>query len=263
MSAYMIIAPGAGLFWVALAGAGRRNGFPQPSSYVIASFLSGMLLTLPAFAAEQAIQEIAPSGNQLLGLTAGPVEEACKFAAVWLVAARFTARDGSEKRTAAAVSASMGFAAVENVAYLAAYGPAIIPARTIVSPVLHMAWALIWGRTLDRNRSAAWGTGALLLAGALHSAYNMTLDATPLAVIPAALIACRIIWGASAKRENPAQEGEGCLYCRGKAANITGICPACGKPVRAEPCQGCGEQVSPQADFCHGCGLRQESGKEE
>ena len=262
MSAYMIIAPGAGLFWVALSGAGRRNGFPQPPSYVIVSFVAGILLTLPAFAAERAIQELIRPGSGLMGMTAGPIEETCKFAAAWFAAARFAAREGSEKMTAAAASASMGFAAVENVAYMAQFGPAAIPARTIVSPALHLAWALIWGRAMDRDRSAARAAGALLLGAVLHSAYNLAVETTVLAVIPALPLAGWIIWGAGAKKENPAQDGEGCLYCRGKAANITGICPACGKPARAEPCQGCGESVSPQAEFCHGCGLRQEQVKE-
>ena len=238
LTLYMTLSAAAGLIWTALAGAGGRNGFPQPHSFIIMAFLTGILFTLPAFAAEYALNEVLPDEGApiILAIMAGPVEEVSKFAA-----ARFiTDRTPTERRlpgspTAAAAAAAMGLAAVENVAYLIRHGLALAaPSRFLVTPLVHLAWTMVWGRPMKRPERPAWFTMALIAGIGCHSLYNILVTISGYLALPAILLATWYVW------REPGAPKPGCRFCAGQSAGITGICPACGQEAAPRNCAQCG-----------------------
>src|SRR5512137_1755434 len=115
-----------------------------------------------------------------LWLIVGPVEEFVKMSAVLVFAYRRKEFDEPSDGVIYAAAAALGFAALENVIYLARHGEQIIMLRGIFANSGHALDAAIWGLALSKAKAAPnitskrVGIIALgwLLAAAVHALYD-------------------------------------------------------------------------------------------
>lgn len=121
----------------------------------------------------------------------GPVEEISKFLAVLFTSLYRKEFTTSSDGIILAISASLGFAAIENVLYLWTFGLEFTIPRLILSNLGHAAYSVFWGYSL----AVVLNEGApnhlliigLLIASILHGAYNYFLTLSLLGAIIALL----------------------------------------------------------------------------
>ena len=110
----------------------------------------------------------------------GPIEEFSKFLAVFLAAHRKDDFSNAYDGILLAISAALGFAGIENVLYLYAFGPDITIPRLLLGNLGHAAYSMFWGYALGvvMHEKAAFSTltVGLLVASLLHGAYNYFLN---------------------------------------------------------------------------------------
>lgn len=107
----------------------------------------------------------------------GLVEETVKFIPFWLIGTRLHHFDEPIDGIIYASFVALGFATYENFYYLPALDGLEAIGRAVVSPVVHVAFASVWGYACSRaqieGRSLWPAAGrALLLAAVLHGAYD-------------------------------------------------------------------------------------------
>ena len=111
---------------------------PAPRRLIALTYGLGCLATIPAAIVELVIlgdsflEEGVAIGAVAPGMlfVVGPVEEACKFAAVRLYAYRSLYFDEPIDDLVYAAAASLGFASLENLAHVLQFGPAKTNATT-------------------------------------------------------------------------------------------------------------------------------------
>ncbi len=211
-------AGGPALFWLWVVW--RRDRFEaEPRRLVFATFLLGGFSTLPAALAESALGgdlELAAAGLAGLAISAvavvGPVEELAKFLVVWRLPYQKRAFNEPLDGLVYAAAAAMGFAAVENLAYVAAHGVAVMLLRGPISTLAHLLFALPYGLALGRARVGRAGAvavvGALLAAALGHGLFDLFLSAAQvdslwalLALLVAPLVAILIRGARGALRQ--------------------------------------------------------------
>ena len=226
------------LVWIWLATRQGRNGGNQPLLPMAGSFVTGMVFTLPALSAEELVLTLSGGDPASVLVASGPIEECAKLVAA-LPAIALTARFGTKGWcTAHAVSASMGFAAAENVAYLHEFGLEGLLIRGTMTTVIHLGLALVWGRAFELRRTPnnlLYPMAAMALASVIHTGYNLvTIDTGIGATIAASALS--LAW---------------VLYGYPRVANADPqLQPASNNPV----CTACTAALEPTVNFCQSCG---------
>lgn len=174
----------------------------EPQKLIVRAFLLGTLAVIPAGVLEFAINLFLPFlerpdvASLAIGmfLVVGPVEELAKFITVRATIYRDPEFDEVMDGVVYAASAALGFAALENVAYVArrlieeglGSGLGTAAVRAILTTPGHVAFSGTWGYYLGlyKVRTAQKGTPAhkgwvvwkgLIPASLMHGAWNFII----------------------------------------------------------------------------------------
>ena len=110
----------------------------------------------------------------------GPIEELSKFFAVFVVAHKKNDFSNAYDGILLAISAALGFASIENVLYLFAFGVETTIPRLLLGNIGHVTYSMFWGYALGvvMHEGAFFSTlgFGLLIASILHGTYNYFLN---------------------------------------------------------------------------------------
>lgn len=153
------------IFWLWIIYQGDRYQ-PEPKSLIIRTFFLGIVIAIPVAIIEAILyprplpqgQVSLPLAAYLSFVVAGLTEESGKFFVVRRSIYNspfFTeAYDGLIYSAAAA----LGFASLENVAYILSFGWDVILVRGLVSNLAHVLFASLWGYPLALHRLGIKGS---------------------------------------------------------------------------------------------------------
>ena len=172
------VAPSALLLWYFY----KRDLNPEPRGELIKTFLLGMVIVVPVLIVGFVLYFLMPSVAHpvLAGLYAAVVlaavpEESFKFLVVTRYSARHPAFNEPMDGVVYGVTASLGFATLENILYVAAGGWTVALLRAFTAVPAHACFGAIMGyyvgkaRFVDRrNVVAFWGLLAAILFHALY-----------------------------------------------------------------------------------------------
>lgn len=176
----LLLSFGPGLIWLWFFH--RQDRRPEPGHLIGKTFLWGAFFVLPAAAIESLYSKfISQPPNALVlflitVLGVGLVEEAAKLGAVWVAAWRQQEFDEPVDGIIYAITAALGFAALENMIYALRFGIGVVPARALITLLAHASFSGIAGAYLARARfgKASFWPG-LALAALLHGGYDFIL----------------------------------------------------------------------------------------
>jgi RsiW-degrading membrane proteinase PrsW (M82 family) len=191
------VAPGIFWLWYFL----RRDALrPEPRHLIIRMFFLGALAGMAAAVLEHLVfgtlvLEFEGGRYRSILLAAaliGLIEEGMKFAAVYFGVYRHAEFNEVIDGIIYAVAASMGFATLENIAYVLQGGLGVGVLRAVLSVPGHAFFAAVMGYNIGRAKFAGpreweWLAGGVVLAAAAHAAYDavvLTQTALALAVVP-------------------------------------------------------------------------------
>ena len=184
----------------------KDRHLPEPVSSLLLAFTLGLVsaaLSRVLYAAlgwaSLRYDAIALADGNTLGLLAysmlgiGPVEELAKLLPFLLIVLWHPEMDEPIDGIIYASFVALGYAAVENVMYLAYLTPWESAARGFAGPVVHMLFASVWGYTIGCARirgdsiPRAIATGFVIASG-LHGLYDFivlqkTFNALPIAAL--------------------------------------------------------------------------------
>lgn len=175
----------------------------EPLFLLIRTFVLGMIAVIPAIAWEQPFEAwfVEPPNvlAQLLAVfvVVGLGEELFKFFAVYVAVWRSRHLNEVMDGIVYAVTAALGFAAVENLLYTATFGLEVAPARALVASLAHASFSGVmgfhfgWARLYAAKPERSLLTG-IALAGGLHGVYDYILVsgvATPLLAVLVIVVA--------------------------------------------------------------------------
>lgn len=244
-------------------------------------FLWGCVLTVPAGLLEHITnarveQETLLQSARVSFLLIAPVEEFFKLLAVWI--GIYRRRDFREPTDGLiySITSGLGFASVENVVYMAFFGPHVLLLRAVFATPAHVMFSAMWGYSMGvarfrRERELLTILKGLLVAIVLHGAYNFLVAVSPttgvISLIPLMVLMAwlmnRRIQHFRANYPFPSI-GKGPLVC----------CPTCGAYTleAGEHCSRCGAiipqmeidaprfcgicraRIDPSRDVCRRCG---------
>ncbi|HEU4798355.1 MAG TPA: PrsW family glutamic-type intramembrane protease [bacterium] len=181
----LAIAPG--VFWVWYFR--RRDHLrPEPRHLVGRVFVIGGLAAiaavfLEALAFRAAGIDLSDSfvpSTALAALIIGAVEESAKLGALYLSVFRHAHFDEVMDGILYAVTASLGFATVENIGYVLQGGADVAILRAVLSVPGHAFFGAVMGFYVGVAKFAGrsgplWFFGGLLLAAAAHAAYDAAI----------------------------------------------------------------------------------------
>ena len=267
-----------------------RSRYKRPSRRLLTlTFILGALGTVPALGlnvlGQEAIGRLLGSGDVshflVLLLVVGPVEESIKFLVVFGYSWRKPEFDEPLDGVIYSATAALGFAAAENLIYLAQSDPTLVLLRGPLSNPGHALFSAFWGLSLSQAKAApnlmrarlpilAAGLGA---ASFVHSLFDVLLVAAArLSVVFFALLLVSMIglflWVRSRINYHRATSphGEGTMiWPTGRFCQECGVrgtsgapCPGCGafipEPVEQQLCPICSASQRPGAKFCKDCG---------
>ena len=273
----VLVAFTPGLFWLWFFL--RQDVYrPEPRGLIALTFLLGCLSTIPAVIAEAIFLgdfELGEGASlstvaATMLLVVGPVEELCKFAVVRLKPYRSLYFDEPMDGLVYAAAASLGFASLENLVYVAAFGPAVMILRAPLSTVAHLVFGSIWGYALGVHHGSGYNRAGLVvaslaLASFAHATFNIAALAFPLAAV--ALVIGGGVWAFGrfkwGQRVSPFRNRRNfpevqCPSCDQLVRVTSRFCRYCGVSIGSGPrrlfCGYCGNQNRPDAAFCTGCG---------
>ncbi len=166
----VVLALAPSLFWFWFFA--RQDKRPEPARVLLRVFFWGVMMVIPATVLENSIETFF--GSTVLVVLTGLIEEGFKFLAASSIAKHKNFDepiDGLIYSTAAA----LGFATLENLAYMLRSDPSLILVRGPITTLGHILFSLTWGyaMSLRRFRNAhnvlrrGWLLGALL-----HTIFN-------------------------------------------------------------------------------------------
>lgn len=139
----------------------NRDLHPEPRSVVMRTFWYGVLITVPAALGEHfetrlfalVIHEspLAASLNSAF-LCAAFIEELLKFWVLWSYASKTQAFDEPMDGIVYGVTASLGFATLENILYVSQHGMGTAVVRALLAVPGHAAWGAIMGYYVGQSR---------------------------------------------------------------------------------------------------------------
>jgi RsiW-degrading membrane proteinase PrsW (M82 family) len=132
-------------------------------------------------------------------LAIGPIEELSKLLFFVLIVIRFEEFDEPLDGIIYASFIGLGYAAIENWQYLDYLTPLQATARGFASPVVHIAFASIWGYLIGRahlaRKSVVKATLiGLAIAAALHGIYDFMVLLQPYSALPFAALLVVVVW---------------------------------------------------------------------
>jgi RsiW-degrading membrane proteinase PrsW (M82 family) len=267
-----------------------RSPYKRPAWRVLGlTFALGALATAPALALNLAGQSLFINlfGHARLSrvltlfFVIGPVEELLKLLVVYFYAYRRKEFDEPLDGVIFSATAALGFAAIENVIYLARNDPTLVLLRGPLSNPGHALFSALWGLSLSkakaapnllRERAPIVARG-FLLASLLHSLFDLSLLAAAelnksfFGLLIAMMVAL-FFWARSRIKfhtdTSPHREGtlhmtlsRYCQKCGSKGIAGT-TCAKCGafipEPQELELCPICFMAQRPGAKFCSRCG---------
>ncbi|MBL8171597.1 MAG: PrsW family intramembrane metalloprotease [Acidobacteria bacterium] len=253
------------------------------------TFLLGALATIPTLFLNLFGQSIfielfgrtQLSHALVLFFVVGPVEELIKLLVVYLYVYRRPEFDEPLDGVVYSATAALGFAAIENVIYLAQNDPMLVLLRGPLSNPGHALFSALWGLSLSRAKAApnlASKRGPIILRGWLaaalvHSLFDLLLVASSqlsilfFAVLLASMVGL-FFWVRSRikhhSENSPHREGTLLMpfrrYCQecGTKGNAGMRCTKCGafipEPDELDLCPVCSTLQRPGAKFCARCG---------
>jgi protease PrsW len=273
----ILVAFTPGLFWLWFFLRLDRYR-PEPKRLIAITFLLGCVSTIPAGLVNTTfgVGELVVSQPDLLTfatamlLVVGPIEELCKFTVVRLVPYRSLYFDEPMDGLVYGVTASLGFASLENLVYVMQYGPEVMLLRAPISTVAHLVFGAIWGYALGQHHYSGGERRALVvaslgLAAVVHGLFNVALFAFPLAGL--ALVAGGGFWvfrmfkrgqQTSPFRFRRNYPLTACRNCGALVRVVNRFCTSCGTPVLPDAgdliCGNCQTRNRPDAAYCTGCG---------
>lgn len=169
----IVLALAPALFWFWFFA--RQDKHPEPARVLLRVFFWGVLMVIPTTVLESSIDTFF--GSKVLIALTGLIEEGFKFLAASGIAKHKNFDepiDGLIYSTAAA----LGFATLENLAYMLRADASLILVRGPITTLGHILFSLTWGyaMSLRRFRNArnvlrrGWLLGALL-----HTVFNAIL----------------------------------------------------------------------------------------
>lgn len=160
----------------------------EPVRLVLLTFVAGMIAIIPAALLEAPFRGYLTEPTNVLVrflvalFIVGLGEEAFKLLAVIVTAFRNRAFNEPVDGIIYAVSASLGFAALENLFYTVTYGFEVAPVRAIVTTLAHASFGGVAGVFLGLARRSWYVDWGLVLRGLgiaalLHGIYDFLIIA--------------------------------------------------------------------------------------
>jgi RsiW-degrading membrane proteinase PrsW (M82 family) len=270
-----------------------RSRYKRPAGRVLGlTFFLGGLATIPALLlnlqGQSLINDAFEGGLSSLSLrilvlflVVGPVEELLKLLVVYGYAYRQDEFDERLDGVIYSAAAALGFAAVENIVYLAEHDPRLVLLRGPLSNPGHALFSALWGLALSRAKALpnlrhqrlpliakGW-----LYASLLHAVFDMLLVFSArwnilfFAILVGVMVAL-FFWVRTQIKyhieKSPHREGTLLMplrrYCQECGARGTAgmRCGKCGafipEPEELEMCPVCSTTQRPGAKFCARCG---------
>jgi RsiW-degrading membrane proteinase PrsW (M82 family) len=233
MIEYLVLAVAPGIFWLWFFW--RKDRYEkEPAGYLVKTFFLGALVVFPAALLEEVFTvQIFVVDMMIVGL----VEEIAKFLAVFLYVYRKSEFNEVMDGIVYSAAASLGFASLENLFYILAYGPGVMVGRAILSTLGHVLFASFWGYSLGVKKITGKntiGTG-LLLAIVSHGIYDVIVMSrlwyVTLLVIPLMVILYKSTSGRikQSLAQSPFKKGVRCSGCGAEIPAGSRFCPDCGK----------------------------------
>lgn len=267
-----------------------RTLYKRPAVGVLGmTFFLGALATIPALVLNLVGQSFfidlfgrtQLSHIFVLFFVVGPVEELLKLLAVYFYAYRRKEFDEPLDGVIFSATAALGFAAIENVVYLAQNDERLVLLRGTLSNPGHALFSAMWGLSLSKAKASPNMISqrlpivarGLVLASLLHSLFDTLLVAAAkiniiFFVILIAVMVWLFFWVRSRikfhSETSPHREGTLYMplrrYCQECGAKGTAgmRCAKCGafipEPEELELCSVCSTAQRPGAKFCSRCG---------
>ncbi|MBI2172475.1 MAG: PrsW family intramembrane metalloprotease [Chloroflexi bacterium] len=282
-----------GVFWLWLIYQ-RDRYIPAPPFLVVRTFLWGVAISLPVVIVEGLLeaaggvtlgQGVPGDGSSLAGIAytsfvvAGFTEEAAKFFVVHKTIFPSPYFRQPLDGVIFAAAGALGFASIENVFYMATFGPAVILVRGPFSTLAHVFFSVAWGYTLGlRKQRKGWPSLvalSVLSAMFLHGLFDFLLFlADPqygvwafALFIASGLVFLLIIM--VSQRQSPYRHKVAatlvtCPRCASRIGFGAGFCTACGQSLALAKtglqflCGNCNALVEKRHHFCTTCGSRLE-----
>ena len=137
----------------------KKDAYPEPMSRLLQTFLLGCLTIAPFyFLSDQLIGLIGPIDDplswaaRLAFLLAAIPEELLKWTVVWFFCARLNDFDEPMDGYVYGATASLGFAALENILYVSQGGMELAIARAITTVPAHACFGAIIRKTASLQR---------------------------------------------------------------------------------------------------------------
>ncbi len=242
------------LFWLKKFRKMDKYG-KEPERFIYKAFFAGALATIPSLILEIPLQMTVFSHPPLLKdlflpfLWVAMVEEFFKYLAVRLTVYRSNEFNEVMDGMIYMISASLGFAATENVGYMIGFGFSVGLLRAILSYLGHVSFSAILGYYLAKSKLEArgdWLYIGFILAISLHWLYNGFLVAGTIMTSGGFLLLGLMVWAF------------GLLFTfilLKKAQSVSPFRTVHILPKRlTRLCQACGKTVSSRALVCHHCG---------
>lgn len=289
--ALLVLAFAPGIFWLWMVR--RRDRYrPEPRALVIRTFLWGMIVAIPVAIVEALLLFLASPGSFGPGATAPPsigtiafvsfvvagvTEELGKFLVVRHTVYHSPYFDEPMDGLVYSSAAALGFASLENVGYLLAFGWQAILVRGPFSTLAHVLFSVMWGYPLAQRKVRGHGLKGRLLLGLIasmvaHGLFDFLLfreDTYSLLVIPLFLAGggLLLLMLRHAARVSPYRSKVGrllvtCPRCGGQVPYYASYCTSCGtglaeaKERGSLSCSQCGAALNAEAEFCTACGSR-------
>jgi len=287
----LVLAFAPGIFWLWMVY--RRDRYrPEPRALVVRTFLWGMVVAVPVALLEfvlvflvdpgaiDAIQDgplSLATAAYVSFVAAGVTEELGKYIVVRRTVYHSPYFDEPMDGIVYASAAALGFASLENLGYLLAFGWETILVRGPVSTLAHVLFSVMWGYPLGLSKATKGGLRTWVWLGVIgamvaHGLFDFLLfieGVYSYLTIPLFLAAGAsfVLMMRRAQRLSPYREmiGDllvGCPDCGIKVPYHADFCTSCGVSLREARrnasvfCGKCGAALNHGVEYCTSCGSR-------
>lgn len=271
---------------------------PEPKSLLLKVFGFGVLSVIPVAIAESSFTHFYPDPYRpdnlkvmfiTIFLSIALIEELAKFLVVMLGIYRSPEFDEPYDGIIYTVSASLGFAALENACYVIVGGLGVGLLRAVLSVPAHALFGVLMGYFIGRAKfSSPFGRVMLLLAGFMaaalaHTVFDFLIFSRRIDLMLCLIPHMGLLWilafffvkSAQAhsyfkynpqKEDSPAGSDRRCSQCGYSMPEDSNFCSHCGTEVipqrNQELCPRCGYSGNPAGSrFCISCGAPIGAGK--